>query len=317
MALIECDGMRNGVALLIGIKPIVINVHYSYDSVSLQVEIPKSEFQRWTVSTLREVICFKRGLAVKNCLADLLIVSGNILNDSTQISEIPEIKHNCHLTFTRVERIRICEPTEVGKGRHILLPKGTNLEFARRHCFKGKSSTGYYSICNNSSWTFTIQQLNGCKTQVTVTPSVSIQKLRSAIEKETSVPTHQQRLATGIDSVILEDWNDTGKDEMLLSHYQSLYDSATIFLVQLTNGIRVKVHDSRLDCVEIHNPNTFTVTRLINVIRKYHYKYGYCLCNYDTKQSVCPSDKPITTVDWITDGCVLSLVGDSPNAFII
>lgn len=105
------------------------------------MEIPKCEFQRWTVSTLRKVICFKRGLAVKNCLADLLIVSGNILQDSTQISEIPEIKHDCHLTFTRVEQIHIREPSEVGKGRHVLLPRGTNLDFARKHCFQGKSST--------------------------------------------------------------------------------------------------------------------------------------------------------------------------------
>ena len=64
-----------------------------------------------------------------------------------------------------------------------------------------------------------------------------VMHLRELIKEKTGIPTHQQRLTVG--NTVLEDWDEEGRI-MHLRNYPAIHDGATIYLVQLTTGIKFK-----------------------------------------------------------------------------
>ena len=95
-------------------------------------------------------------------------------------------------------------------------------------------------------WTITIQQLDGTQTSIKL-PDINrtpIYKLRELVKEALSIPTHQQKLTLlgegNNNTMVLEDWDEEGR-AMAIAHYPSLHDGATLYLVQLTKGIHVKV----------------------------------------------------------------------------
>ena len=334
--LTECPGMRNGVALLVTLKPLTVNVYCPHNDSTLHIEIPQRERNKWSVGDLRNAICYKLGIEVKQANSDILAMSGSPL------TKIYTITDNCLLTYTRIKHLQI--PSPVTAGQSVNVPLDTTNQFAsRRDIYNREISnwlpttiTGWASF---SFWTITIQQLNGSKNDIRLqNPSqMPIFKLREAIKDALSVDTYQQKLT--IRDVVLEDWDETGA-AMLITHYPLFHDGVTVYLVQLVDGIQVNVHvpvhvDERIclgnhlqiishhpagsnvstlrialpTYINIHVPSKVQLKTLYNIMIKLAFigkkQKIYC---WSSGQSISPSDdKPVSSVEWITNNVTLSL----------
>ena len=231
----ECQGIKNGIALLASIKPFMINVYCPDNDVTLVIEVPKREFDSWTIHTIQEVISFKRLITFRD--EDLLVFAGNALTDGNmKISTIPDITNNCLMTYTKLQSSEFGIPNQES-GLSILLPHGTNTSFASTKCFYYRSLFLRVHGSNwlaNCSWRITVQQLDGSKTSVALQKprDLSIRSLREAISKAISVPAHQQRLILG--DTVLEDWKYMYMyREAKIADYPSFCDGITLHLVQL------------------------------------------------------------------------------------
>ena len=274
----ECQGMRNGIALLASIKPFVINVYCPDNDATFVVEVPKREFDRWTIEMIQEVISFKRLHEINLCNRDLLVFAGNALTDGNmKISTIPGITNNCLMTYTILQSFAFSIPNIENpkvRGVGVVLPHGTNISFASTKCFYDRYVSSSVSHCSywlgNCSWRITVQQLDGSKTKVNKPCDLSIRSLREAISKEISVPTHQQRLIFG--DTVLEDWKKYREYERAkITDYPFISDGVTLYLVQLTGGIRVNISkscDSRggHTYLNIFNPSITTLKNVVQYI---------------------------------------------------
>ena len=74
--LTECQGLKNGVALLATIKPYTVHVFCPHIDATLQIDIPKSEEDDWTSDTLQTVVCFKLGIDPDSSENNILVHNG-------------------------------------------------------------------------------------------------------------------------------------------------------------------------------------------------------------------------------------------------
>ena len=274
--LTECQGLKNGVALLATIKPSTVHVICPHIDATLRIDIPRREWRTWTVDTLRTVVCFKLGIDPASSQNDVLALKGEILQDSSNVcaTGISGGKDSL-LTYTRIQQFQLPLPT--GNTSHVFVaPSDITHKFASSHAIYNRhvSSTPVklgppskalvmrpVSCWMPNSlypkwltfWTITVQQLNGTKTSIKL-PDINrtpIYKLRELVKEALSIPTHQQKLTLGggnNNTIVLEDWDEEGRP-MAIAHYPSLHDGATLYLVQLTEGIHVKV------CIENSRPS--------------------------------------------------------------
>ncbi len=127
---------------------------------------------------------------------------------------------------------------------------------------------------------------------------------------------------------------------MAIAHYPSLHDGATLYLVQLTEGIHVNVHVIRIgssrssgflgqqsqsppSCrqstlpstiplspipspryVNIYSPSILSLNSL-NKILTSNFSRSDAFCQ-STGNQLSPSDAPVASVKWIVDGCTLT-----------
>ena len=302
--LTECQGLKNGVALLATIKPYAVHVFCPHIDATLQIDIPRRELSSWTVVTLRAVVCFKLGINPSSSQNDILALEGESLFDSDKVCAIGITGgKDSLLTYTRIQQFQLPLPT--GNTSHVFAaPSDITNKFAssntiyNRHVLqpamyglrigtgtpmgmgtlpvsmgtpKGMGTMpigmgmgrpkgmgmGTMPIGMAPShpaqqhpnwlcfWTITVQQLDGTKTSIEL-PDINrtpIYKLRELVKEALSIPTHQQKLTLGGGSnntIVLEDWDEEGR-AMDIAHYPSLHDGVTLYLVQLTEGIHVKV----------------------------------------------------------------------------
>ena len=89
-------------------------------------------------------------------------------------------------------------------------------------------------------WSVVLQRLSGARNILTVDSqspqSTTVHFLRELVETKLSIPTYQQKLVVG--DIILEDWDEQG-NVMLLANYPKIHDGATMYVAQLTEGIKV------------------------------------------------------------------------------
>ena len=145
---------------------------------------------------------------------------------------------------------------------------------------------------------------------------MSVIHLKRIVEKKLSIPPHQQKLVLK-DDIILEDWNGDGRfKEKLLTDYPSFCDGSKLYIVQLTGGIKVNVTKSSnrysRDTISIHDPSVWTLNKLYSVMKSLHSSssklvYLYIRETQSTPKSFTPSDNPVSSIDWITDNCTLTL----------
>ena len=231
-------GLRNGMAVVAVVKPFVINVYSPDRDASLKIEIPKRELRETTVSSLLRVISFR--FAFQKCENDVAMVAGKCFtcNESTKISEVTEITHNCLITYTRLCCFSV-PPVEGSKKKNLYLPFTTNKKFALTQGFFGKKAEDVESFQWFVSWSVIVQQLDGSRKKVTLKNPMTLPifKLREAVKDVVSVPPYQQKLVLG--ETVLEDWDNEGK-KLFVTHYPGFYDGVTLYLIQLTDGIHVK-----------------------------------------------------------------------------
>ena len=89
-------------------------------------------------------------------------------------------------------------------------------------------------------WTLYVQQLDGSKKILHLQnlALTAIYELRELVHDALSVSTCQQRLS--VCDTILEDWDEDGR-LLLVRNYPEIFDGATVYLVCLTEGIRVNL----------------------------------------------------------------------------
>ena len=335
----ECNGMKNGVALLLAIKPIMITVYCPAIDCTLEIVIPRYEYAEYTVSTLRSMICSQLGFSTTGRQNDVLAVKGEILKTlDLKISSLSDITDTV-VTYTLMNEFEFFNDF---KGKNVVLPFGTNKAFSSTHSFYKRSvRLKDQQIETAHHWMIILQQQNGSKTEMHLgqnPENMAILTLRENIKQELSIPTHQQKLYFG-DDIILEDWDEDG-NLMLIAHYP-LYNNITINVVQLTEGMHVCLptnwtkippyHKVRISSqctafyritytkydippkpkyINILDPTTFNTKFLFSVMRN-------CACGtfpdhmyiYLDKSPKCFSqavDKPLSSFKWITDGCTLT-----------
>ena len=332
----ECNGMKNAVALLLAIKPIMITVYCSVIDCTLEIVIPRYEYAEYTVSTLRSMICFQLGFSTTDRKNDVLAVKGEILKTlDLKISSLSDITDTV-VTYTLMDEFELFNDN---KRKNVLLPFGTNKAFSSTHSFYKRSVRHKdQQIEAPRHWMIILQQQNGLKTEMRLghnPEKMAILTLRENIKQTLSIPTHQQKLYFG-DDIILEDWDEDG-NLMLIAHYP-LYNNITINVVQLTEGMHVCLPECthvssiqhiarissqctfyritkydiapKLTYINILDPSTFSMTFLFSVMRD-------CACStfpdrmyiYLEKSPECFSqavDKPLSSFKWITDGCTLT-----------
>ena len=332
----DCAGLRNGMAVVAVVKPFVINVYSPDRDASLKIEIPRRELRETTVSTLFGEINFRFAFPSFQEEA-VVMVAGKCITCNTftrtKISEITEITHNCLITYTRLRCFSVLEGSKK-KNSHVYLPFTTNEKFALTQGFFGKKVEDLESFQWCMSWSVIVQQLNGSKEKVTLKnpTTLPIFKLREAVRDAVSVPTHQQRLVLG--ETVLEDWDNEGK-ALLVRDYPGFYDGITLYLIQLTDGIHVKIALDKLvypfsepqAYINIPSPTHFMTNLLGAILHKTLYvRRFYCyseteglkkhklfVCSSTTNDFVPCSNEPVSSVEWITDGCTLTLRREDPR----
>ena len=362
----DCAGLRNGVGVLAAIKPFVINVYSPDRDASLRIEIPKRELKDWKihVSSLLKLIHFR--YAFLNCEHDILAVNGRVIDDeSLKITEV--VWHDCLMTYTRMSQFYIPSTDDCIGGRSVLLPSATKEAFASTHGIFGRKVNSLRHYPWGDFWTVTLQKFDGTKTPLTFPNPANfpIFNLREAVKDVVSVPPQQQKLVLG--ETVLEDWDNEG-EALLVTHYPGFYDGVTLYLIQLTDGIRVTYdykhknirHSERNlsyytpcssfsprtsyytpssshglimapEYINIPSPTHFKIN-LLGAILQHCLDIERCNCNifslFDEKEQcncklfVCSStannfvlcsNKPVSSVEWITDGCTLTLRRPAPR----
>ena len=238
--LTECSGMRNGIALMVTIKPLRVNVYCPHIDSTLHIDIPRRELDKWNKVTLKTAICFKLGIVDREADNDILAMSGS------QSIEVPALTDNCLLTYTRIKQFQF--PSPIGADVLVSVPLNITEQFAsNRNIYNWEMSEPFKKGGNFtvlpwlSFWTVTIQQLDGSKTNVRLPNphKMPVFKLREAVKDVLSIDTHQQKLT--VRDVVLEDWGEAGA-LMMIMDYPKFHDGVTVYLVQLVEGIHVKVH---------------------------------------------------------------------------
>ena len=96
----KCEGMENGVALCLALKPVIISAHCADLHTTVQVEIPQNEFGDWTVSDLRNIVCAKFNLEPQP--DHILALEGDILEDEMKVNKY--IKNDCTVIIAPMKR---------------------------------------------------------------------------------------------------------------------------------------------------------------------------------------------------------------------
>ena len=327
----ECNGVKNGTGLLTIIKPFIIKVYSPDVDGTITVEIPIREFDDWEIDTLVKTICFKRGFGVSrensqgHMSDDLLVFNGKLLGEDpkVKVSSIPDISNGCLMTYTRFRKGQLHTPQN--SRIDVIFPETVDSNFAMNCCFYQRNLKGENWL---HAWKIIVQQLDGSKTTLTLRypHKMSVIDLRKVVEQELSIPPHQQKLLLR-DDVVLEDWKTTsngGYDKTFITDYPSFFDGIKLYIVQLTGGIRVNVssetrsyrHVVSHGSISIHDCSLWTLQKLSLVMKAltksylsnqaYLYVEGTTDVPQATPKSFSPSDKLVSSVDWITDNCTLT-----------
>ena len=331
----ECNGMKNAVALLLAIKPIMITVYCSVIDCTLEIVIPRYEYAEYTVSTLRSMICSQLGFSATGRQNDVLAVKGEILKTlDLKISSLSDITDTV-VTYTLMDEFEFFNDF---KRKNVLLPFGMNKAFSSTHSFYKRSVRHKdEQIETSRHWMIILQQQNGSKTEMRLGQNpekMAILTLRENIKQTLSIPTHQQKLYFG-DDIILEDWDEDG-NVMLIAQYP-LYNNITINVVQLTEGMRVCLpkwthiplyHKVRMSSqctfyriskydipskpkyINILDPSTFNMKFLFSVMRNCacdtFSNHFYIYLDKSPESFSQAVEKPLSSFKWITDGCTLT-----------
>ena len=321
----KCKGMKNGVALCLALKPVIISVHRADLDTTVQVEIPQNEFGDWTVSHLRFIVCAKFGL--QPLRQHILALESDILEDERKVNEY--IKGDCTIIIAPMKHVILPTPNQ-NCSRIVTLPINTSLPQVSEDVFyKREVEVSCYSSSTprwTGYWVVSIRKNDAANRNIHLTrcENTPVFHLRELVQKEFSIPPHQQKLTAG--TTVLEDWDEDGK-VLLLCNYPSIHDGVTIELCHVTEGIHVKlegVYDTtslkisekngllskrQKICppkyINIPNPREMTVRMLGNIMTNCGLKVGGQIFSNCSVISI--SNAQICDTKLIKDGCMLGI----------
>ena len=127
--LAKCEGLTNGIALCLARSNFVITAQRTDYGTTVEVSIPISELDSWTVKMVRKYICLKFGFRMES--KHHLISGPNIIeNDERKINDCLEITDGCTLMFTPLKETSIASPEQEMLGaKHIHVPPAMPLDF--------------------------------------------------------------------------------------------------------------------------------------------------------------------------------------------
>ena len=223
----------------------------------------------------------------------------------------------------------------VGESHYLLIllyHKSQKMFFIRER-FKEVVAVQGSTPCWTGYWVVSIRKNDAMKRNIHLTSceNTPVFHLRELVQKEFSIPPHQQKLTLG--TTVLEDWDEDGK-VLLVCNYPSIHDGVTIELVHVTEGIHVKLSDVgdgtslkksekglliskwQQVCppkyINIPNPREMTVRILGNIMTNCGLKVRGQIFNnslLSSCNSFSISNARICDTKLISDGCVL---GASP-----
>ena len=155
----DCEGMRNGSAVLVARKPFTIHVYRNDVDITKTVEAPPTEVQSWSVGNLHDYILTKVGVPtyVPHILAvGEVIIEGN--DHSHAVFQKP-ITNGCHMTLTILQQVQYDKLDCVTEQSQVLsAPISMSHSFMTSSVFHGKkigTATSIYRelkhhvVCNS------------------------------------------------------------------------------------------------------------------------------------------------------------------------
>ena len=296
LPLVDCEGMRNGVALLMCRKPFIINVYCSDTDIAVPVEVPVNN--SLTMAELRSLIITRVG--TRDCYLSgdpftVVTIKDLVIEDSNElVSQYRSFQNGCSVVLTKVERASFQHPVNTNpvtdETRYAFVPPLSSSPFLSNNFFKVIQP-----------WTLHIQQEDGSVVpiQMRMQCANSIYDIKCYIERKLSIETQLQQLSIGEN--VLEEYNENGQ-ELFSYDYPAIHDGATLQL-HLTEGMYVLRSDNYDGArhVNIPNPSKFTIRKLDNILHS-------CMCdasNRDNRIDVLARerpDDPVTSVPWLKDG---------------
>ena len=162
--LAKYEGLRNGIALCLARSNFVITAQRTDYGTTVEVSIPRSELDLWTVKMVREFICLKFGFRMES--KHYLISGPNIVeNDERKINDCPEITDGCTLMFTPLKEISIASPKQEQQGKRVHVPPAIPLDFLSTTVYNDrKYSTESKSFQTNDwrgGWSLNVVKVKG------------------------------------------------------------------------------------------------------------------------------------------------------------
>ena len=253
----DSEGLGNGVAVCAILKPIVLTVLRADCGVSVEIKIPRQEFPKWTVSILKEIVCFK--FLMDPDSPHVLASAGHKLEKHKNLCEF--VRNESIVTLTPLKHVKMINPPSVSGKTTVILPASCSLTRASQSFLYSRDlfpvtrkehNIDFEIFAEEPNWlgkwsVSVVQQFPCTKIELVISNPryTTVQSLRSKIQAELSIPTHQQKLLVG--DIVLEEWDEDGKI-MLLANYPTLFAGATISVVKLTDGIQMKHDVAKSNC---------------------------------------------------------------------
>ena len=135
----DCEGMRNGSAVMVARKPFTIHVYRNDVDITKTVEAPPIEVQSWSVGNLHDYILTKVG--VPTYVLHILAVGEDIIegNDHSHTVSQKPITSGCHMTLTILQQVQYDKLDCVTEQSQVLsAPISMSHSFMTSSVFHGK-----------------------------------------------------------------------------------------------------------------------------------------------------------------------------------
>ena len=149
--LAKYEGLRNGIALCLARSNFVITAQRTDYGTTVEVSIPRSELDLWTVKMVREFICLKFGFRMES--KHYLISGPNIIvNDERKVTNCPEITDGCTLMFTPLKEISIASPKQEQQGKRVHVPPAIPLDFLSTTVYNDRKYSTESKSFQSNDW---------------------------------------------------------------------------------------------------------------------------------------------------------------------
>ena len=322
LPLVDCEGMRNGAALLVGRKPFIVNVYRTDADITIPIEI--SHIDSLRITELREMIFAKVGIP-SSCPSVILAVGDHIIEDSTAlVLNSKHIQNGCVIVLTYLKGISLSFPAS-NENTYVHVPFSASLSFMANRVFPDRAiaecaTETKCKVKYKWGWVLNILPKDGPMIAVEVPQGMltPVDEVKQLVYQTLSIVTYKQVLTAGKE--ILEDYDDDGQ-YLLLCNYPAAHDRAMLHLTTSKEGIHViteakqavisprhlcySLHEDTVKSIKtgkqinISNPGAFSIQKLRKVL-------GDCItvraCGKKINDDGIAPNASVAAIPWIRNG---------------